>query len=193
MSSNPHDLESLFVGFQERVSPGMNLSLTRPITNEEIRLAAFSVKGSSAPGEDGLTGLFYQKFWHIVGPVLTAEVHSFFQTAVLPTCWNHTQISLLPKIPHPSSMKDVRPISLCSVQYKIISKILSERLKSIFEETISHTQGAFVSGRLITDNVIIAHELVHGLRTNVPIAREYMAVKTDMICPKHTTELNGVS
>lgn len=180
MSSNPHDLESIFVGFQERVSPEMNLSLTKPITDDEVRLAAFSVKGSSAPGEDGLTGLFYQKFWHIVGPELTAEVHKFFYTAVLPSGWNHTQISLLPKIPHPSSMKDMRPISLCSVQYKIISKILSERLKSVLEEIISETQGAFVSGRLITDNVIIAHELVHSLRTNDSIAREYMAVKTDM-------------
>ena len=180
MSSNPHDLESLFVGFTERVSPDMNSVLTKPVSYEEIRLAAFGIKGSSAPGEDGLTGLFYQKFWHIVGSELSAEVHNFFLTAVLPSGWNHTQISLLPKIPHPSSMKDMRPISLCSVQYKIISKILSERLKSVLEEIITDTQGAFVSGRLITDNVIIAHELIHGLRTNDSIAKEYLAVKTDM-------------
>lgn len=180
MSPNPYDMETLFDGLTARVSADMNRLLTRSVYDDEIRLAAFSIKGSSAPGEDGLTGLFYQKFWHIVGPELSAEIHKFFQTAILPSGWNHTQISLLPKIPSPTTMKDMRPISLCSVQYKIISKILSERLKGVLESIISDTQGAFVSGRLITDNVIIAHELVHGLRTNDSIAHEYMAVKTDM-------------
>lgn len=67
MSTNPHDLESLFEGLESRVSAEMNENLTRPVSPEEIKLAAFSIKGSSAPGEDGLTGAFYQKFWHIVG------------------------------------------------------------------------------------------------------------------------------
>ena len=63
----------------------MNNVLTKPVSDEEIRLAVFGIKGSSAPGEDGLTGLFYQKFWHIVGSELSAEVHKFFLTAVLPS------------------------------------------------------------------------------------------------------------
>lgn len=58
MSTNPHDLESLFDEFGSRVTPEMNEILTRPVSPEEIKLSAFSVKGSSAPGEDGLTGVF---------------------------------------------------------------------------------------------------------------------------------------
>ena len=179
-SSNPVDLDSLFLGFQSRVTGEMNQLLTRQVSSEEIRKAAFDVKGSSAPGEDGLTGIFYQRFWHIVGPGLVAEIQNFFQASIMPEGWNHTQISLLPKITNPSRMQDMRPISLCSVQYKIISKILCNRLKLILPDIISETQGAFVSRRIISDNILIAHEMIHGLRTNTKVAEGWMAIKTDM-------------
>lgn len=180
MSSNPFDLETLFSGFQQRVNQEMNSSLTASVTAEEIRDAAFSVKSSSAPGENGLNGAFYQRFWHIVGPALVKEIQLFFTTAVIPDRWNHTQLSLIPKVHKPSKMQDLRPISLCSVQYKIISKILCNRLKVFLPELISETQGAFVSGRLISDNILIAHEMVHSLRTNSRVDTEFMAIKTDM-------------
>lgn len=179
-SSNPHDLESIFRGFRPKVTESMNTHLTRLVSDSEIKQAAFSVKGSSAPGEDGLTGLFYQKFWHIVGPSLTQEIKEFFRSAIIPNGWNHTQLSLLPKIANPTKVQDMRPISLCSVQYKIISKILCNRLKGLLPDIISDTQGAFVSGRLISDNIIIAHEMIHGLHTNDSVAEGWMAVKTDM-------------
>ncbi|XP_048634083.1 uncharacterized protein LOC106373132 [Brassica napus] len=153
---------SLFTGFTERVSPEMNASLCKEITANEIRRAAFAIRGNSAPGEDGLKGTFYQKYWHIVGAELVAAVQGFFRDSIIPR------------------MSDMRPISLCSVQYKIISKILCDRLKSILPDIISDTQGAFVQGRLISDNIVIAHELVHGLRTNYSVSKEFMAIKTDM-------------
>ena len=139
MSSNPSDMEPLFEGFQAKVTPSMNEMLTKPVSTDEIRVAAFGVKGSSAPGEDGLTGLFYQKYWHIVGPKVIKDVQSFFQTSVMPEGWNHTQLSLLPKTLNPSEMKDMRPISLCYVQYKIISRILCDRLKVVLPDLVSET------------------------------------------------------
>lgn len=180
MSSNPFDLQSLFQGFESRVSPEMNTRLTATVSTDEIKRVAFVVKGSSAPGEDGLTGVFYQKYWHIVGPALTTEIQLFFETANMSDGWNHTQLCLLPKVIKPTKMKDMRPISLCPVQYKIISKILCDRLKPLLPSIISDTQGAFVSGRLISDNIIIAHEMVYGLQTNDKVAENFMAIKTDM-------------
>lgn len=126
MSLNPVDLESLFEGFQSRVTEEMNNDLDKQFTDDKIRKAAFSVKRSSTPGEDGLTGAFYQHHWSIVGATVIEEVRSFFRMSSVPPGWNHTQICLLPKTTTADSMKDIQPISLCSVQYKIISKLLSE-------------------------------------------------------------------
>lgn len=109
-----------------------------------------------------------------------AEVKGFFQDGAIPQDWNYTQLCLLPKKPNPSLMTDLRPISLCAVSYKIISNILCARLKSILPLLVSPTQGAFVAGRLISDNLLIAHEMVHGLKKNPNCKGDFIAIKTDM-------------
>ena len=77
-------------------------------------------------------------------------------------------------------MAEFRPISLCNVSYKIISKILCQRLKKLLPKVISETQSAFVAKRLITDNILLAQEAFHALRTN-PICKEkFVAIKTYM-------------
>lgn len=77
-------------------------------------------------------------------------------------------------------MKDLRPISLCNVSYKIISKVLANRLKSILPFIIDDSQSAFVPGWLITDNIILSSEIFHFMRQNKDTKRGYMALKLDM-------------
>lgn len=108
------------------------------------------------------------------------EVKKFFMEGAIPQDWNYTQLCLLPKKPNLSLMTDLRPISLCAVSYKIVSNILCARLKGILPLLVSPTQGAFVAGRLISDNLLIAHEMVHGLKTNPNCKGDYIAIKTDM-------------
>lgn len=77
-------------------------------------------------------------------------------------------------------MTEICPVSLCNVIYKIISKVLANRLKEVIDSIISKNQSAFIPGRLITDNVMIAHELVHFLKGKTTGKRAWMALKVDM-------------
>lgn len=127
-----------------------------------------------------MSGLYFQKYWDVVGDDITKEIQGVFETGSLPADWNYTYLCFLPKIPDPELMTDLRPISLCSVLYKTVSKILVHRLEPFLQEIVAVNQSAFVSDRLISDNIIIAHEAVHALKVHPAVSDEYMAVKTDM-------------
>ena len=107
-------------------------------------------------------------------------VNNFLVTGNMDLRLNITNICMIPKTERPTRMTELRPISLCNVGYKIISKVLRQRLKICLLGLISETQSAFVSGRLISDNILIAQEMFHGLRTNKSCQNKYMAIKTDM-------------
>lgn len=179
-SSGSSDLATFFTGLTPRVTESMNQKLIKEISTEEIRDAVFSIKASSTPGSDGMNGLFFQEYWEIVGVEVEKEIREFFSTGTFPLAWNFTQICLIPKIPNPTKMVDLRPISLCSVLYKIVAKVLVTRLKPLLEHIVSPTQSAFFQERLISDIITIAHEMVHGLRTHEKISKDFMAIKTDM-------------
>lgn len=93
---------------------------------------------------------------------------------------NHTQLCLIPKLPDADKMSDFRPISLCMVSYKIISKILVMRLKQVLGTIISESQAAIVRGLQITENVMVAHELLHALKSKRDCATQYLAIKTNI-------------
>ena len=93
---------------------------------------------------------------------------------------NHTFITLIPKVQNSEKATEFRPISLCNVIYKIVSKVIANCLKPLLNSIISETQSAFTADRLITNNILIAFESLHHMKTNCMGEKGFMAFKLDM-------------
>jgi hypothetical protein len=90
-------------------------------------------------------------------------VKEFFSTGIMPEGVNDTIIVLIQKNQNPESLQDYRPISLCDVIYKVVSKSILNRLIPVLNDIISPTHSAFIPGRLITDNALIAFEGIYAI------------------------------
>ena len=122
-------MEECLDAVPSRVTEDMLMVLSSEFTVEEVKVALFQMGPTKALGPDGMNAIFYQKFWHIVGDDVVFTVLDFLNNGnILPEI-NHTNIVLIPKVKDPENMSDFRPISLCNVIYKIISKVLANRLK----------------------------------------------------------------
>ncbi|XP_058189268.1 uncharacterized protein LOC131306858 [Rhododendron vialii] len=163
-----------------RVTASVNSSLIRAFSTGEIKAALFDMHPNKAPGYDGMTPGFFQKYWDIVGLDVCWAVRSFFHGGKMLGSLNRTNIVLIPKIPTPTKVSQFRPISLCTTIYKVIAKVLANRLCQFLPSIISENQSAFVEGRQITDNVLIAHELTHYIRHKRSGTKGVAAFKLDM-------------
>lgn len=136
--------------------------LIAPVTTDQIDMALKSIKDSKAPGCDGFNALFFKKAWHIIKPGIYEAILDFFDGKPLLKQWNCTSITLVPKVDSPSSVKDYRPIACCNVIYKLISKILTNRLAAVIGEVVDAAQAGFIPGKNIADNILLATELMKG-------------------------------
>ena len=166
--------QHLLDAVETKITSHMNECLMKEFTSDEVRKALDGIGDLKAPGPDGMPAIFYKNFWDTVGNQVVEEVLGVLNGGPIPEEWNETTIVLIPKVRKPELVKDLRPISLCNVLYKLVSKVLANRLKTVLPDVISQSQSAFVPGRLISDNILVAYELTHYLRNKKKKARRGM-------------------
>lgn len=124
--------------------------------------------------------LFFQKYWRIIGSNIISCVLDFLNLHRVPHALNHTFIVLIPNVSRPKRITEFCPISLCKSCIKFGPNSLANRLKPVLTSVISLTPSAFVSSRLITDNVLVAYEVNHFIHCHSWGKRAYMALKLDV-------------
>jgi hypothetical protein len=135
--------------------------LLQPVLLEEVKVAIFSMESYKSPGPDGFQPIFFKTYWNIVGKDVWHLVSEAFSTGVIDPKLAETLIVPIPKVDVPSTLKDFRPISLCNVLLKTISKVLVSRIRPFLDKFVGPLQSSFIPKRGTADNAIIAQEIVH--------------------------------
>ena len=135
------------------------------------------MEADKAPGPDRFTIHFYQSCWEVIKFDLLKMIKGFMRKAKIGGGINSTYLALIPKETNPDTFASFRPISLCNASYKILAKLLTNRIKPLLKRVISSPQGGFVEGRHILDNVIQVLETIHSSKKR---KEKGMLIKLDM-------------
>ncbi|XP_042954620.1 uncharacterized protein LOC122291035 [Carya illinoinensis] len=167
-TSHPENIDEALQSIQPCVSEDMNFWLTKAFTEEEVTTSIKGMNPLGSPGPDGFPTVFYQQHWCTVGKRVTEAVLEALNSRQGLSDLNQTFISLIPKKKLPQSVVNFRPISLCNVLYKVVSKVIVNRLKTILPNLISSSQSAFVPGRNTRREVQQSILQQAGLRAHSP-------------------------
>jgi hypothetical protein len=150
--------------------------LTKPFSESEVKAAVWDCDSFKSPGPDGVTFGFIKDFWEDMKGDVMRFISEFHRNGKLTKGLNSTFIALIPKVDSPQRLNDFRPISLVGSLYKILAKLLANRLWRVIGSVISETQTAFVKDRQILDGILIANEVVDEARRS---KKELLLFKVD--------------
>ncbi|KAL8142910.1 LOW QUALITY PROTEIN: hypothetical protein V2J09_015942 [Rumex salicifolius] len=162
-----------------RISNTDLLALSTPFKDDEIWASVRRMGAYKSPRIDGFQPVFYHSCWDIVNVSVCNFIRAFFASGQLPAEVNATIIHLIGKVAHPELVSQFRPISLCNVLYKMITKILAHRLQPIMSKLVGPTQSSFILGRVISDNVVLVQEIVHSM-SHKSGRKGWMLIKLDL-------------
>eukprot|EP00253_Pinus_taeda_P007713 PITA_07713 len=145
------------------VSNEDNFNLNRPVSEDEISEVLKEMQNSNASGPDGFNVDYFNACWNIVKQDVLNVMEDSRRNKTIMKALNTTFIALIPKQDSTLIPDRFRPISLCNVVYKIISKVVANRLKLLLPTLVSGKQSRYVEGKQILDNIIQSHEVVHSL------------------------------
>nr|GEW90194.1 RNA-directed DNA polymerase, eukaryota, reverse transcriptase zinc-binding domain protein [Tanacetum cinerariifolium] len=134
--------------------------LCKKASLEEIRNAVWSCGNDKSPGPDGFSFLFIKTYWDFFKEDAVSFINNFLDSKSMPRGTDSSFITLVPKIANPILIRYFRPISLIGLQYKIVPKLLANRLSSVINNIVSPTQSAFISGRQILDGPFMVSEII---------------------------------
>ena len=146
------------------VNSAQQQHLIRPFSNEEVKAAVWGLNSEGAPGPDGIPLLFYKECWDVVGPEVVSMMEEFHAGKWQMESLNKVYLVVLPKIAGAEHIGDFWPISLSNSIYLIIAKVLANRLREVLDGLISPFQSAFIPGRQMIDNIVLAEEMVTAWR-----------------------------
>ncbi|KAL8091842.1 hypothetical protein AgCh_034194 [Apium graveolens] len=164
--------------FVIRVDSFAASDMTREVSKEEIKVVIFAMGDDKASGPDGYSALFFKKAWPIIGEDVCGDVLDFFRTGKLLKEVNATFIALIPKSDHPIVVREYKPIALCNVLYKCITKIIANQIKGCLGNLVDDTQNAFIPGHHISDNILLTQEIMKNYHRRVGSPR--CAMKVDI-------------